>query len=147
MRNPTAVCFYQDVDINQFYQNQLHSKMSNLPMFTFHSFVKSNHGLWSDRASYLKFPLIILRRCPSSCKETFSALLALCEGNPPVTGVDSPHKGQWRGAMVSSLICAWTDGWANTREARDLRRHGPHYDVTVMLKPSPRIGFINSNLV
>ena len=35
--------------------------------------------------------------------ETFSALLVLCEGNPPV---DSPHKGQWRGAVVFSLICA-----------------------------------------
>ena len=35
--------------------------------------------------------------------DTFSALLALCAGNSPVT----LHKGQWRGALVSSLICAW----------------------------------------
>ena len=39
--------------------------------------------------------------------ETFSALLALCEGNPLVTAtVDSPHKGQWLGALMYSLICA-----------------------------------------
>ena len=42
--------------------------------------------------------------------------------------VNSPHKGQWYGA----LICAWPNGWVNNREAGDLRRHRIHYDVTVM---------------
>ena len=89
--------------------------------------------------------------------ETFSALLALCDGNPSVTGgfpvikwkhfprywpfvrgihrwpVDRPHKGQWRGALMFSLICAWTNGWANNRDAGDLRRYCAHYDVTVMI--------------
>ena len=60
--------------------------------------------------------------------ETFSALLALCAGNSPV----SPHKGQWRGALMLSLICAWLNGWVNTREAGDLRRYRTHYDVIVM---------------
>ena len=46
--------------------------------------------------------------------------------------VNSPHKGQWRGALMISLICVWTNGWANTRDAGDLRRHRAHYDVTVM---------------
>ena len=32
--------------------------------------------------------------------ETFSALLALCAGNSPVT-VNSPHKSQWRGALMN----------------------------------------------
>ena len=31
-----------------------------------------------------------------------------------------------------SLICAWTNDWANNRDAGDLRRHRAHYDVTVM---------------
>ena len=35
--------------------------------------------------------------------ETFSALLALCAGNSPVP-VNSQHKGQWRGALMFSLI-------------------------------------------
>ena len=26
--------------------------------------------------------------------------------------VDSPHKGQWRKALIFSLICAWTNEWA-----------------------------------
>ena len=45
---------------------------------------------------------------------------------------NSPHKGQWRGALMLSLICARINGWVNNREAGDLRRHGAHYDVTVM---------------
>ena len=44
----------------------------------------------------------------------------------------SSHKGQWLGALMFSLICAWTNGWANNRDAADLRCHHAHYDVTVM---------------
>ena len=29
--------------------------------------------------------------------------------------VDSPYKGQWRGALAFSLICTWTNDWANNR--------------------------------
>ena len=47
--------------------------------------------------------------------------------------VDSPHKGQCRGTLMFSLICVWTNFWANNRDAGDLRRHRAHYDVTVML--------------
>ena len=50
--------------------------------------------------------------------ETFSALLAIC--------------GQWREALMFSLICAWMNGWVNNREAGDLRSYRAHYDVTVM---------------
>ena len=46
------------------------------------------------------------------------------------SSVDSPHTGQWLGALMFSLIFAWTNGWANNRD--DLRRHRAHYDVTVM---------------
>ena len=46
--------------------------------------------------------------------------------------VNSPHKGQWHGALMFSLICAWINGWVNNRWAGDLRRHRAHYDVTVM---------------
>ena len=42
------------------------------------------------------------------------------------------HKGQWRGALMFSLICARTNRWVNNREAGDLRRHQAHYDVKVM---------------
>ena len=42
------------------------------------------------------------------------------------------HKGQWRGALMFSLICTQINGWVNTREAGDLRRHRGNYDVIVM---------------
>ena len=47
--------------------------------------------------------------------------------------VNSQHKGQWRGALMLSLICAWINGWVNNGDAADLRRHGVHYDVNVMI--------------
>ena len=64
--------------------------------------------------------------------ETFSALLTLCAENSPVTG-EFPHKGQWRRVLMFSLTWAWTNDWANNRDAGDLRRHRAHYDATVML--------------
>ena len=63
--------------------------------------------------------------------ETFSALLALCAGNSPVP-VNSPHKGQWRGALMFSLICALINNWVNNPKAGDLRRRRGHCDVNVM---------------
>ena len=49
--------------------------------------------------------------------------------------VNSPHKGQWRGALMFSLICVWINGWVNNREAGDLRRNRSHYDVIIMSHP------------
>ena len=46
--------------------------------------------------------------------------------------VNSPHKGQWHGALMFSLIFVWINDWVNNREAGDLRRYHTHYDVTVM---------------
>ena len=60
--------------------------------------------------------------------------------------VNSPHKGQWRGALMYSLICTWINGWVNDREAGDLRcplwRHCngliffQHWDGTKNWNPS-----------
>ena len=49
--------------------------------------------------------------------------------------VNSPLKGQWRRAFMFSLICAWINGWVNSREAGDLRHHCSHYDVIVKSTP------------
>ena len=46
--------------------------------------------------------------------------------------VNSRHKGRWRGVLMFSLICAWTNASANNREAGDLRRYRAHYDAIVM---------------
>ena len=47
--------------------------------------------------------------------------------------VNSPHKGQWCGALMFSLICAWINAWVNNREAGDLRSHRAHHDDIVMI--------------
>ena len=57
--------------------------------------------------------------------EAFFALLS------PVTG-EFPHKGQWRRALMFSLVSAWINSWVNNRDAGDLRRHGAHYRVAVV---------------
>ena len=46
--------------------------------------------------------------------------------------VDFPHMGQWREALMFSLICTWTNGWENKQDAGDLRRHGAHDDESIM---------------
>ena len=56
--------------------------------------------------------------------------------------VNSPHKGQWRGALMIPLICACIHGCANNREAGDSRRHRTHYNVTVMLISCRLIKFL-----
>ena len=66
--------------------------------------------------------------------ETFSAILAICAGNSPVTG-ESPHKGH---AVTRSFdgffdLRLNKNGGVNNREAGDLRRHCTHNDVTAMI--------------
>ena len=53
--------------------------------------------------------------------ETFSALLAICAGNSPVTGEFPAHR------PVTRSFDVFFD-----HEAGDLRRHRAHYDVIVM---------------
>ena len=50
--------------------------------------------------------------------ETLSALLALCEGNPPVTeGIP------WKGPSNAVLLSLSTSSWTNSQVAGDSRRH------------------------
>ena len=53
--------------------------------------------------------------------------------------VNSPNKGQWRGAMMFSSICAWINGWVHNREADDLKHHRAHWDV-IVISSRPLIG-------
>ena len=62
--------------------------------------------------------------------ETFSALVAF-SGNSPVTGDFLAQRPLTRSFDVT-LICTWTDSWANNADAGDLRRYLAHYDVIVM---------------
>ena len=51
--------------------------------------------------------------------------------------VNSHQKGQRRGVLMFSLICAVTNGWVNNRDAGDLRRNRFYYDVTVTMDNCP----------
>ena len=70
----------------------------------------------------------------TSSKGNISCVTGPLWGESPV---DSPHKGQWCGTLLISLICAWTNGWANNRDASDLKHHHADYDVIVMNRPMP----------
>ena len=63
--------------------------------------------------------------------ETFSALLAICAENSPVTD-ELPTQRPVPRSFDVSLISAWIKGWVNNREAGSLGRNHVHYDVTVM---------------
>ena len=58
--------------------------------------------------------------------------------------VNSPQKDQWRGALMFSLTCDWTNSWANSGDADDLRRYRANYEVIVMyiqisIRGSPKL--------
>ena len=62
--------------------------------------------------------------------------------------VNSPHKGQWRGALMFLWTAPWINGWVNNREAGDLRCYRAHFDVIVMkyliVKAVPGVHLLNS---
>ena len=66
--------------------------------------------------------------------ETFSALLAICAGNSPVTDEFPAQKPVTRSFDVFFDLCL--NIRVNNREAGDLRRHRGHYGVTIMQTPS-----------
>ena len=61
--------------------------------------------------------------------ETFSALLALCVGNSPITGEFPTQRPVTRSFDV---FFALRNGWVNNGEAGDFKSHRAHYDVIVM---------------
>ena len=64
--------------------------------------------------------------------ETFSALLAFCAGNSPVTDEFYTQRPVTRSFDVF-FDRTWTNNWANNGDAGDLRRHRTHYDGSVMV--------------
>ena len=52
--------------------------------------------------------------------------------------VNSPHKGQWRGALMFLWSTPWINGWVNHREAGDLRHHRAYHNVILMYYESGR---------
>ena len=63
--------------------------------------------------------------------KTFSALLAICAGNSPVTGEFLAQRPVTRSFDVFFDL-RLNKPWVNNGEAGDLRRYRAHYDVIVM---------------
>ena len=94
--------------------------------------------LWADLITFETKRVIPLKISRVGAHEPL-IMMTSSKGNIfRVTGhlspANSPHKGQWCGALMFSLICAWIDNWVNNRDAGDLRRHRAHYDVNLMTK-------------
>ena len=99
-------------------------------MFTFDDVIMNIPNIsmwWSDCASIVH--RVDLWWCHQM--EIFSALLALCAGNSPVTG-GFPSQRPLRRSLDVFFDLAWTNGWANNRDAGDLRRHCSRCDVTLI---------------
>ena len=63
--------------------------------------------------------------------KTFFKLMALCGGNPPVTGEFPFQRPVTWSCDVFCNLCL-TSCWVNNRDGGDLRCHRAHYDFTVM---------------
>ena len=98
---------------------------------TGHRWILLTKRKWCGTAITSITPPIILNSWWRHQMKTFSALLALCAGNSPVTG-EFPSQRPVTLSFKFSLIRAWTNGRTNYGNAGDLRRHRAHYDVIVI---------------
>ena len=57
----------------------------------------------------------------------------MTSANGNILRVIDPLCGQWREALMFSLICAWINDGINSRETSNLRHHRAHYDVIVII--------------
>ena len=83
-----------------------------------------------DNMAYMDY-MDLTVECPRKAVKLFPRYWPFVQGIH-CSPVNSPHKGQWHGALMFSLICVWLNGWVNNREAGDLRCHCAHYDITIM---------------
>ena len=83
--------------------------------------------LWRHRNAFRVSPITLWRYKI----ETFSALLALCEGNSPVADEFPPQRAN--NACFDVFVYVSLNKWLHKQlRAGDLRRHDGHCDVTVM---------------
>ena len=76
--------------------------------------------------------------------ETFSALLAICAGNSPVTDELPSQRPVTRSFDVFLDLCL--NGWLNNRDTGDLIRHRAHYDATVMYNQEAFVNVLRRRL-
>ena len=77
----------------------------------------------------------------SSNGNIFRVTALLC-----VSPVNSPHERPVTRRFYVLFDLAWTNGWANNRDAGDLRDHRAHYDVTVMACNQMKLDLLHKKL-
>ena len=101
-----------------------------------HPLGNTSLGFWMCLIEFLKIHIIMLSRQAMMTSSNANIIRGTGPlwGEPPVTGgfpSQRPVTRSW--ALMFSLIYAWINGWATNLDAGDLRCHGAHYDVTVIL--------------
>ena len=104
----------------------LHNMSQSQKLTSFHCHLLSFFRLFHCHDDYLISFLSWWRHQ----METFSASLALCEGNPPVTGGFPSQTPVTRSFDVFFYL--GLNKWLNIDDAGDLRRPRIHYEVTVI---------------
>ena len=112
-----------------------HQKFPHISQCLGHTYVKLPVTNWLFAKFPSKFYISYQEKCSQASKilwtwchqmETFSVLLALCEGNPLVTGEFPSQRPVTRSFDVFFDLCL------NNRDTADLRCHHAYYAVTVM---------------
>ena len=93
---------------------------------------------WIPSIKHKAFQIKLSSRACGLCASTRStSMMTSSNGNIfRFTGllwpVNSPHKGQWRGALMFCLIYVWNNSCAKNGNAGDLRRHRSHNDFIII---------------
>ena len=118
----------------------MYHKLTEKLYFNHHKKQWPNDAIWWHRAGLTSAQLVVCYLTAPSFPWTHDEVIKWKHFPrywPFVWGihrspVNSPHKGQWRGALMVFFICTQINGWVNNGEAGDLRCHRAHYDVIVM---------------
>ena len=94
------------------------------------------------RAVFL-FGVLYTRASPATHDQICKTNIMMTSSNGTIFRVTGPLCEEFTGEFPSQrpvtqrfdifCVCAWINCWVNNREAGDLRRRRPHYDVAVML--------------
>ena len=78
----------------------------------------TSHFMEEHSSPTFTFPVFMM----TSSNGNMFRVTGFCAWNSPVTAgirrssVNSPHTNQWRGALMFSSICVWTNGWVNNQQ-------------------------------
>ena len=104
----------------------IHTYPSANPWWIWVTFAPWNHTKIKENTGLLSLPMKIVSSHDDVVKwKHFPRYWPFVRGIHR-SPVNSPHKGQWRTALMFSLIRVWINGWVNSREAGDLRRYRAH---------------------